>query len=85
MNPIRVTPVVADVLAVFLRDPAAERYGLDLIRGSGHAGGTVYPILFRLRAGGWAEARWEDAGDRPARRRYRLTGDGIRTAVGGVA
>ncbi|GAB7036994.1 MULTISPECIES: PadR family transcriptional regulator [Catenuloplanes] len=81
VNPIRVTPAVADVLAVFLRDPAAARYGLDLIRASGHSSGTVYPILVRLRAGGWAEAGWADAGERPARRRYRLTRDGIRTAA----
>ncbi|WP_198154275.1 PadR family transcriptional regulator [Catenuloplanes japonicus] len=78
--PLRVTAAVATVLAAFLEDPAADRYGLDLMRASGHPSGTLYPILLRLQNAGWVESLWEDldpvAAGRPARRYYRLTPDG---------
>ncbi|GAB1693580.1 PadR family transcriptional regulator [Krasilnikovia sp. M28-CT-15] len=79
-NPIRVTAAVSKVLAAFLEDPDADRYGLDLMRASGHPSGTLYPILLRLQNAGWVEAYWEEidpvAAGRPARRYYRLTSDG---------
>ncbi|WP_207229762.1 PadR family transcriptional regulator [Krasilnikovia cinnamomea] len=79
-NPIRVTAAVSKVLAAFLEDPEADRYGLDLMRASGHPSGTLYPILLRLQNAGWVEAHWEKidpvAAGRPARRYYRLTPDG---------
>jgi PadR family transcriptional regulator PadR len=83
-NPLRVTAAVSKVLAVFLEDPEVDRYGLDLIRASGHPSGTLYPILLRLQNAGWVEARWEEidpvAAGRPARRYYRLTPDGLASA-----
>ncbi|GIE10379.1 PadR family transcriptional regulator [Paractinoplanes ferrugineus] len=83
-NPVRVTAAVSKVLAVFLEDPEADRYGLDLMRASGHPSGTLYPILLRLQRAGWVDAIWEDvdpvAAGRPARRYYRLTPDGLVTA-----
>ena len=85
---VRMTVAVAKVVAAFLADPAADRYGLDLMRVTGHPSGTLYPILLRLQRAGWVEARWEDvdpaSAGRPARRYYRLTPDGVvaaRTAV----
>lgn len=79
-NPVRVTAAVSKVLAALLEDPEADRYGLDLMRASGHPSGTLYPILLRLQNAGWVEARWEEidpvAAGRPARRYYRLTPDG---------
>jgi PadR family transcriptional regulator PadR len=79
-NPVRVTAAVSKVLAALLEDPEADRYGLDLMRASGHPSGTLYPILLRLQNAGWVEARWEEidpvAVGRPARRYYRLTPDG---------
>jgi DNA-binding PadR family transcriptional regulator len=79
-NPLRVTAAVSKVLAAFLEDPQADRYGLDLMRVSGHPSGTLYPILLRLQNAGWVEAYWEEidpvAAGRPARRYYRLTPDG---------
>jgi DNA-binding PadR family transcriptional regulator len=79
-NPVRVTAAVSKVLAAFLEDPEADRYGLELMRASGHPSGTLYPILLRLQNAGWVEARWEEidpvAAGRPARRYYRLTPDG---------
>ena len=79
-NPFRITAAVSKVLAAFLEDPEEVRYGLDLMRASGHPSGTLYPILLRLQNAGWVEAYWEDidpvAAGRPARRYYRLTPDG---------
>ncbi|MEU4235833.1 PadR family transcriptional regulator [Actinoplanes sp. NPDC026619] len=80
-SPVRVTAAVSKVLAAFLEDPEADRYGLDLMRASGHPSGTLYPILLRLQRAGWVDAVWEEidpvAAGRPARRYYRLTPDGL--------
>jgi hypothetical protein len=46
---VRVTAGVAKVLAAFLEDPAADRYGLDLMKATDMPSGTLYPILARLR------------------------------------
>lgn len=80
MPEMRMTMATGEVLAALLDDPAADRYGLDLMRATGYPSGTLYPILARLEAAGWVEARWEqidpaEAG-RPPRRYYRLTPDG---------
>lgn len=79
-NPVRVTAAVSRVLAAFLEDPEVDRYGLDLMRASGHPSGTLYPILLRLQNAGWVDTYWEEidpvAAGRPARRYYRLTPDG---------
>ena len=72
------------VLAAFLDDPNLDRYGLDLMRATGHPSGTLYPILLRLQRAGWVTASWEDVdpavAGRPARRYYRLTAEGLETA-----
>ena len=52
-----------------------EIYGLQIVRASGLAAGTIYPILQRLRSAGWVVARWEpeeqaQAEHRPPRRYY---------------
>jgi PadR family transcriptional regulator PadR len=85
MAEIRLTTAVAKVLAALLQDPSAERYGLDLMRATGHPSGTLYPILVRLQRAGWVGARWEEdldpaAAGRPARRYYRLTPHGVTEA-----
>ncbi|GIF04035.1 PadR family transcriptional regulator [Actinoplanes siamensis] len=84
IKPIRATTAVAKVLAAFLEDPAAERYGLDLMRDSGYPSGTLYPILTRLEKARWIEAQWEDldpaVAGRPPRKYYRLTADGATAA-----
>jgi PadR family transcriptional regulator len=88
-KPFRITAAVSKVLAAFLEDPEAVRYGLDLMRASGHPSGTLYPILLRLQNAGWVEAYWEEidpvAAGRPARRYYRLTPDGLASARAEVA
>lgn len=89
VNPVRVTAAVSKVLAAFLEDPEVDRYGLDLMRASGHPSGTLYPILVRLQNAGWVETYWEDidpaVAGRPVRRYYRLTPDGRASAYAEVA
>jgi DNA-binding PadR family transcriptional regulator len=85
---VRVTAGVATVLAAFLEDPAADRYGLDLMKVTDMPSGTLYPILARLREAGWVQAEWEQPdpdASRPARRYYRLTPEGAVAARTGVA
>jgi DNA-binding PadR family transcriptional regulator len=81
---IRITTSVAQVLAVLLDDPQAERYGLELMRATSLPSGTMYPILTRLQEAGWLQADWEDidpaVAGRPARRYYRLTAAGAAAA-----
>lgn len=82
---LRVTTAVAKVLRAFLDDPAAPRYGFDLMRSTGLASGTLYPILARLERLAWVTSRNEDVDPlvegRPARRFYRLTPHGLRAAA----
>ena len=69
------------VLRALLADPADELYGSEIGGAAGLMSGTVHPILARLEAAGWVESRWEDVdpqvAGRPARRYYRLTGEGV--------
>ena len=58
-----------------------EIYGLQIVRASGLAAGTIYPILQRLLTSGWIVARWEPAEQaqaqrRPPRRYYELSPQG---------
>ncbi|GAA4215735.1 PadR family transcriptional regulator [Actinocatenispora rupis] len=78
----RITAAVATVLAAFLAEPDTARYGLELMRATGHPSGTLYPVLARLQDAGWVDAEWEEATaaqstGRPPRRYYRLTADGV--------
>ena len=70
------------VFRVFLEDPAALRYGYDLMKAAGLPSGTLYPLLARLQARGLVSSAWETPhqdGQRP-RRYYQLTGEGIEAA-----
>lgn len=69
------------LLKVFgaLLDHGDEMYGLELLRATNLASGTLYPLLDRMVEQGWATGRWEEA-DNPAgprRRYYRLTPSGV--------
>lgn len=81
---VRNTVTTRDVLDSFLRSAGASLYGLDIIRETGHASGTVYPILRRLEHEGWLASRWESidpvAVGRPARRMYSITAEGVAAA-----
>lgn len=71
----RVTAPTLDVLEYLLAsgDPT---WGLLIVKATGRAAGTVYPILDRLERLGWLDSAWE-VGDRPGPRRrlYSLTGE----------
>jgi len=70
------------VLQAFLEDPAAPRYGYDLMKAAGLPSGTLYPMLARLQDQKLVTSAWETPevdGARP-RRYYQLTGEGIRVA-----
>lgn len=58
-------------------DPMA---GADLMRATGIASGTIYPVLARLEVAKIIEGSWETASPqalhRPRRRLYRLTKQG---------
>ena len=41
------------VLRAFLEDPAAPRYGYDLMKAAGLKSGTLYPMLGGLEDDGW--------------------------------
>jgi DNA-binding PadR family transcriptional regulator len=77
------------VLESLLDDPERERYGLEIGEVAGLRSGTVHPILARLEGVGWLTSRWEDVDPqtegRPARRYYRLTGDGVLAARAALA
>jgi PadR family transcriptional regulator, regulatory protein PadR len=70
------------VLCAFLADPAAPRYGYDLMKAARLPSGTLYPLLSRLERQKVVASAWETPqleGQRP-RKYYRLTGEGIRVA-----
>ncbi|HEY7466407.1 MAG TPA: PadR family transcriptional regulator [Dehalococcoidia bacterium] len=70
------------VLAALLGATEDWHYGYDLSKATGLKSGTLYPILMRLEAQGWLEARWEEAPQpgKPARHLYRLTALGASEA-----
>jgi PadR family transcriptional regulator PadR len=63
----------------------AERYGREVMEGAALESGTAYPLLRRLAAAGWVEARREvldeSLAGRRARLYYRLTEAGHRVAL----
>jgi DNA-binding PadR family transcriptional regulator len=70
------------VLGAFLADPAAPRYGYDLMKAARLPSGTLYPLLARLEQQKLVTSAWETPqgeGERP-RKYYQLTGEGIRVA-----
>ena len=58
------------------------RHGYDLIKETGLASGTLYPLLIRMSDQGLVEAEWREPEQlgRPARHVYRLTAAGLAAA-----
>jgi PadR family transcriptional regulator PadR len=81
---VKVTIAVAKVLRVFLQDPSAACYGLELMKATGLPSGSLYPVLARLERAGWVCSRREEIDPsvegRPPRRYYELTPDGLASA-----
>jgi PadR family transcriptional regulator PadR len=60
---------------------AGRVYGFSVMEETGLPSGTVYPALRRLERDGLIRSQWEsqtvaDAGQRPARKYYRITRSG---------
>jgi PadR family transcriptional regulator PadR len=81
---MRMTRHTRAALAVMLRHPGAEHYGLELAREARLFTGTIYPILARLENNGWLDGGWEPIDPRqegrPRRRYYKLTALGLERA-----
>lgn len=81
---MEITPKMATVLKVFLEDPDQPRYGFELMKLTGMASGSLYPMLARLEGAGWLSRGREDidprAAGRPARTNYTITGAAISAA-----
>lgn len=84
MQDLDITPKMAAVLKVFLEDPDQPRYGFELMKLTGMASGSLYPMLARLEAAGWLARGKEDidprAAGRPARTNYTITGAAVSAA-----
>jgi PadR family transcriptional regulator, regulatory protein PadR len=84
LQEIEVTPRIAAVLKVFLKEPQTARYGMELMRLTGQSSGTLYPNLTRLVKAGWLTVSKEDIDPRiegrPARRNYTITGAAVGAA-----
>jgi PadR family transcriptional regulator PadR len=73
-----ITPKMAMILKVFLEDPDQPRYGFELMKLTGMASGSLYPMLAKFEVAGWLARGKEDidprAAGRPARTHYTITG-----------
>ena len=54
---MRMTGALERVLGAFLADPAAPRYGYDLMKAARLPSGTLYPLLARLERRSWSPPR----------------------------
>ncbi|MCX4098378.1 PadR family transcriptional regulator [Nocardia sp. alder85J] len=76
------TYAMVQVAVALLDDPTGKHWGYQLSKKSGVVSGVLHPILARMRARGWLDDGWEDAGDirskRPPRRYYVITAAGLR-------
>jgi DNA-binding PadR family transcriptional regulator len=70
------------LLAALLAVRGGWSYGYELTIMTGIKSGTLYPLLIRLDAQGFLEAKWQqpNASGRPPRHAYRLTAAGQRLA-----
>ena len=81
---LQLTPKMADLLKVFLEDPAKGRYGFELMRCTGQSSAYVYKTLAKLEWAGWLTAGREDIdpheAGRPPRRVYFISGAAVSAA-----
>jgi PadR family transcriptional regulator PadR len=62
--------------------PQQWQHGYELMKQTGLASGTLYPLLIRMSEQGLIEAEWREPSQlgRPARHAYRLTSAGMASA-----
>jgi DNA-binding PadR family transcriptional regulator len=86
---LNITPKMAVVLKIFLEDLAKPRYGFELMKLTGMASGSLYPMLARLEEAGWLirgrESIDPHAEGRPPRLHYTITGAAAAAARLGLA
>ena len=82
MDGLRLTTPLIKLLRMLIADPTANYWGFEIMKATGLASGTVYPLLARLESIGWLESGWDDEQmvSGPRRRYYRLTDDGAVSA-----
>jgi DNA-binding PadR family transcriptional regulator len=82
MEGLRLTTPLVKLLHMFLADPTSKYWGFEIMKKTGLASGTVYPLLARLERLGWLESGWDDEQEDsgPRRRYYHLTGEGVASA-----
>jgi PadR family transcriptional regulator len=84
VDDIDITPKMAKVLKIFLEDPRLPRYGFEIMRLTGLASGSLYPMLARLEQAGWLTRGKETidprAEGRPRRLHYTITGAAVSAA-----
>lgn len=70
------------LLSALSGHPRQWRHGYDLMKDTGIASGTLYPLLMRMTEQGLLEAEWREPLQvgRPPRHAYRLTAAGISLA-----
>ena len=77
------------VLSRFVERPATELSGADIMRLTGLASGSLYPILYALEDAGLLDSRWEtedpEALGRPKKRLYWVTALGQRAVANEAA
>jgi PadR family transcriptional regulator, regulatory protein PadR len=79
---MKMTASLERVLRALLEDPAARRYGYDLMKAASLKSGTLYPMLARLEDQKMVTSAWQtprEEGQRP-RKYYQLTAEGIGVA-----
>ncbi len=71
------------LLAALSRQRSEWRHGYDLLKDTGLASGTLYPLLMRMSDNGLVEAEWREPAQpgRPPRHAYRLTASGFALAM----
>ena len=74
------------LLEILSSRPHEWRHGYDVMKETGLASGTVYPLLMRMTDQGLVEAEWREPArpGRPARHAYRLTPAGLALALRAV-
>lgn len=84
IDDLKLTPKMADLIKVFLEDPAKGRYGFELMRLTGHSSAYIYTALGKLQKSGWLTAGKENIDPheegRPPRRVYWISGAAVSAA-----